>query len=881
MSLLADWHCMRVEEVLDALGSKREGLSEYEAKSRLERFGRNVFGRATRRTSLRILFNQFRNLMVFLLAFSSIVSFLLGEVLDAVFIMIVVLVNIVAGFLLEYKSEKSFERLMELSPDFTLALREGRRVEVNVEELVPGDIVLLEVGDRVPADLRLFEANRLIIDESVLTGESVSSLKHVNPLPPSTPLADRENMAFAGTYVVQGSGKGVVVATGADTEFGRIAGMVGEETEESLLFRKLKYLGKVMFLFSALLSGVIIVVGITRGESILGLFIYAVGLLVSAIPEALPTVVLLSLAMAALKMATNNSIVRRLPVMEALGAVSFICSDKTGTITKNEMTVKKVVLMGEEFEVTGEGYEPVGHVVKDDVSVDPLVHEGLYMIITAGALCNNTSLIKDEKTDSWKIIGDPTEGAVMVLAHKTGIYERVSKYHRIYEIPFDSDRKRRCVVYNVEDELHVYVMGAPEKVLEISNRLYIGGSEEDFSRYHRLELFGEVERLARKGYRVLGVAFKKLDSLEGVSDYELESGLTFLGLFGLLDPPRKSVKRSIEECKRAGIKVAMITGDHRLTAAAVGRMVGLEGEVLDGSELDELADKELVERVDEVAIYARTTPSQKVRIIEALKYRGYVVAVTGDGVNDSPALKKAHVGIAMGITGSDVTKEAADIVLADDNFSTIVNAIRYGRATYINILKFIAYSLLGNFDELFIVIASFLAGLPFPLTTLQLLYINILTDGLPGLSLAFEKLEPNIMRKSPREFGKGILSKSILRAAVLGIYALIVELFLYFNYLSRGLGLARTVLFMFCVFYEIFVVFSVRRLSPFEFKPINKFLVVAVFVATIMQLFTFLNPLKSVLEVHFLNFGDMIIVLALAAFGFLFSEFVKLAAKKL
>ena len=366
-----------------------------------------------------------------------------------------------------------------------------------------------------------------------------------------------------------------------------------------------------------------------------------------------------------------------------------------------------------------------------------------------------------------------------------------------------------------------------------------------------------------------------------MSDYELESGLTFLGLFGLLDPPRKSVKRSIEECKRAGIKVAMITGDHRLTAAAVGRMVGLEGEVLDGSELDELADKELVERVDEVAIYARTTPSQKVRIIEALKYRGYVVAVTGDGVNDSPALKKAHVGIAMGITGSDVTKEAADIVLADDNFSTIVNAIRYGRATYINILKFIAYSLLGNFDELFIVIASFLAGLPFPLTTLQLLYINILTDGLPGLSLAFEKLEPNIMRKSPREFGKGILSKSILRAAVLGIYALIVELFLYFNYLSRGLGLARTVLFMFCVFYEIFVVFSVRRLSPFEFKPINKFLVVAVFVATIMQLFTFLNPLKSVLEVHFLNFGDMIIVLALAAFGFLFSEFVKLAAKKL
>ncbi|HBV96532.1 MAG: ATPase [Peptococcaceae bacterium BICA1-7] len=825
------WHKMAVREVLEALQvDSARGLGEREAEERLARFGPNEMAKAPPAPLWRLFINQFKDFLVMVLLAATVLSGFMGEYADAVTIMFIVIINAILGCFQEYRAERSLEALKRLAAPEARVLREGREQKVTASGLVPGDIVLMEAGDKIAADIRLTEAINLEIEESALTGESVPTKKSTHPI--SSPVAnpgDIKNTAFMGTSVTRGRGRGVVVATGMSTEMGNIAFMIQEAGQEPTpLQRRLGQLGKWLVAFCLLICVVVVVLGVYRGEPVYYMIMAGISLAVAAIPEGLPAIVTVALAIGVQRMIRRRAIIRRLPAVETLGCATVICSDKTGTLTQNKMVVRRASAGESVAEIAGDGYDPKGEINFVRGGAGPEFH----MLLKIAALCNNSRLKKGEigigglfrgipgrkEKRDWDIDGDPTEGALLVLAAKEGFWrERLQeKEPRVAELPFDSDRKRMTVVCSSgPGKYTAYTKGAPDIILELCTHRYVKGAIIPLSVEGRREILAEASEMAGDALRVLAFAFRELE--EKSEDYGgEENSLIFVGLCGMIDPPRPSAVSAVHTCRRAGIHVAMITGDHQSTARAVAMELGLlarGGKVVAGSDLDRMSDQDLTSQCGQVAVYARVSPSHKLRIVKALKQAGHVVAMTGDGVNDAPAVKEADIGISMGLAGTDVTREASSMILADDNFSTIVAAVEEGRGIYDNIRKFIRYLLSCNVGEVLVMFLAVLGGLPLPLMPIQILWMNLVTDGLPALALGVDPVDREIMSRRPRQPRESVFANGLLLRIIGSGSAIAAVTLLAFMMCYRGSGdidYARTMAFNTLVFAQLFYVFSCR-----------------------------------------------------------------------
>jgi Ca2+-transporting ATPase len=877
------WHAMEIEEVLEELKVNQKGLTGKEASIRLQKYGYNELVEKRRITPLQIFFNQFKDIFVIMLLVAIALSFIIGwykstaaghngaldEYVDAITIGAIVALNAIVGFVQEYRSEKAIEAMKKLAAPRAKVLREGKEMIIPAKEVVPGDIILIEAGDRIPADARLIEIVELKTEEAALTGESTPVNKSIKVVDEKTPVADRKNMVFMGTHTTYGRGKAVVVATGMNTEFGKIAEMVqAVEEEETPLKQKLERFAKKLGMVIVVVSAIVFVLEIyeqgTHLENVVDMFMTAVALAVSAVPEGLPAVVTVSLALGARELAKRNAILRRLASAETLGATTVICSDKTGTLTKGEMTVRRIYVGGKIIDVTGVGYEDKGEFLLDGKPLDPKNNDDLRLLLQASTLCTNAQY------DGKDIVGDTTEGALIVAAAKAGMNkEKLEKeYPRIHEAPFTSERKRMTTVHKLSNgKFFAYAKGAPEIILERCTHIMVDGEIQKLSERKRKEILGVNETMASDALRVLGIAFKEINShsVKKFDEDDLESNLIFVGLVGMIDPPREEAKVAVKKCEEAGIKTVMITGDHKLTAVSIAKELGMlkSDMVLSGVELDAMSEEEFEKIVENVSVYARVSPEHKIRIVKALKKKGHIVAMTGDGVNDAPALKQADIGVAMGITGTDVTREAADIVLADDNFATIVNAVEGGRTIYDNIRKFSFFLMRCNFDELALIGTFALLRLELPLTAGMILWLNLVTDGGPALALTMDPPEKDVMKRPPRNPNEGVLHgrlASIIATFTLQ-FALTGGLFYWQYYLLPGpltlekLAQARTMAFVRATLQELFVVWNCRsekrsiwRMGRENFR--NKFLLISVIVSAIA---TMLVPYFGILGTVWLD----------------------------
>jgi Ca2+-transporting ATPase len=793
------------------------------------------------------------------------------EIYDAIVIFAIILACAVLGFVEEYRSEKALDALKKMTAPTAMVLRGGKEVKIQTSEIVPGDIILLYTGDKVAADARLVEAFNLKIDEASLTGESTPVNKNITALPEETPLNDRRDIVFTGTIVVYGRGKAVATATGMSTEFGKIAKMVQvTKEEETPLEKRMASVGKWIGIMSIGVCLFVALIGIIEGRDILTMIMWGISLAVAAVPEALPAIVTGALAVGMYRMAKVNTIVRRLPAVETLGCTSVICSDKTGTMTKGEMTVQKMYVNDQTIKVSGVGYEPEGDFLLEDKKIDHK-DEDVQTLLKIGALCNDAKLEKETETERWTIKGDPTEGALIVAAAKAGLWkeELETDAPRIGEIPFSSERKCMTTVHLVSGKKKiVFMKGAPEIVLDKCTKIYSNGKVRKITEEDRTELLKVTEAMARQALRNLGFAFKELPESVATFDEKIEKDMIFVGIMGMIDPPREEVKDAIYLCKNAGIKVVMVTGDHRLTAIAVAKELNLlgenetEGRVLTGVELDNISDEKLREMVENVAIYARVSPEHKMRIVKAWKAKGQVVAMTGDGVNDAPALKLSDIGIAMGITGTEVTKEASDMVLTDDNFASIVKAVKEGREIYGNIKKYLTYLLRCNVMEIIVMFVAmiavpYLAGahevIPdavIALTAIQLLWVNLTTDGLPAIALGVDPGDPDLMEKKPRDSNESVWTTDV--KLYLTVTPIMMSALLLYGYLmyqpwlgQAQLTEARTQLLTAMILMELANAISARSLQYAVFKVgvfKNKFLWYAVLSSFALQMFILYTP---------------------------------------
>jgi Ca2+-transporting ATPase len=788
------WHSKKIEQVEQKVETHLEmGLSKDVASSRLREFGPNELMEKKGRTLAVMLFDQFKDVLILILIAAVLISGALGEFLDASAIFAIVILNAVLGVMQERKAEKSLQALKRLAAPVAQVIRDGKLITIPTREIVPGDLVLLQTGDRVSADVRLVESVNLKIDEAALTGESLPVEKDaLTVLSEGAAIGDRRNMAFMGTVVTYGRGKGIVVATGMRTEMGKIAEMLQSVKEEPTPLQvKLNRLGKWLSAACLVVCALVFLAGLLRGEAVIDMFMTAVSLAVAAIPEGLPAIVTIVLALGVTRMVKRNAIIRKLPDVETLGCATIICSDKTGTLTQNKMQVTTLYFpSGSTITVTGNGYEPVGEFYNTaNDKVDPN-DAHLQLLLRIGALCNDALLQQSENPEQggeWNIAGDPTEGALVVLTAKAGGWktELETEYPRISEIPFDSERKRMSTFHRMEDDKIVaYVKGAPDVLLERCSFIEDNGQLRELDAVTKEEIYEQNSKMAASALRVLAAAYRPFSAPpEELSPDAVENELIFVGLWGMIDAPRPQVKDAVRICHEASIKPIMITGDYRLTAQAIAEELGITEEdalILTGAELDNKSDAELKQLAKEVVVYARVSPEHKMRIVNALRENGHIVAMTGDGVNDAPALKKADIGVAMGITGTDVAKETADMVLTDDNFASIVGAVEEGRAIFDNIRRFTLYLLSCNLGEILIVFLPIMAGFGRPLEPIQILWINLLTDGLPALALGVEPPEKDIMRRPPRHPKEGVFTKTtslvtllvgcLIAAAVLGAY---------------------------------------------------------------------------------------------------------------
>ncbi len=806
------WHKLSAIETAGLLATDMEqGLSTEEAKNRLARYGQNKLDKGKRFSALVILISQFKSLVIWVLIGAAAVSVALGEVIDGIAIIAIVILNAVIGFLQEYRAEKAAAALARLTAPHCRAVRDGHSLVITTTEVVPGDLLLLEAGDLVAADARVIQASVFRVNEAPLTGESQAVAKFTNSLALDTPLAERRNMVFLGTSVTGGSARAVVVNTGMETELGRIAKLLeSAESGETPLQRQLERVGRLLLMACFGIVGLIFGLGLWRGIAPFELFLSSVSLAVAAIPEGLPAVVTIALALGVQRMVQRHALVRRLASVETLGRAQVICTDKTGTLTMGEMTARKLVTSKSLYRVTGEGYATEGAFFSGNVESFPSESPELFALLRASAACNDAELTLIDGRST--VVGDPTEGALLVAAEKANITRSAieTDMPRLAVIPFDSDRKRMSVIRRQAGHPLVFVKGAPEVILSRCTLIHTDQGIKELTENDRTRFLQANTLLANDALRVLAVAERPLDGINfdaGVfdSDVEIEQQLILLGLVGLQDPPRGEAREAVVKCKRAGIKTVMITGDHPDTARAIGHELGIldkGDEVLIGAEIDHLDDAALKERVPHVSVYARVTAEHKLRIVRAWKATGAVVAMTGDGVNDAPAIKEASIGIAMGITGTEVTKEAADMIVADDNFASIVAAVEEGRGIYDNIAKTLAYLLGSSTGELLVMLGAVLLGWPLPLLPLHLLWINLVTDGFAALALSTDPIDPGVLNRPPRQAQSQLLNRHLfyltlftgLLAASVTLGVFIYELHVVGNTLDQARDAAFTAL---------------------------------------------------------------------------------------
>lgn len=861
-------HALNKEKVLQELQVTTAGLSSAEVKKRIEQYGQNKMTEKKKVSALSMFLSQFKNtLTLILLGAVVLVLFIYyfgerdqSDLIEAGLILAIVLMITVLGFIQEYKAEKALESLKKLLAYKAKVKRDGKEKEVDVIELVPGDIVVLEEGLKIPADMRLLQVINLYTNEASLTGESTTVEKNDKELPEKAQIADQHNMLFAGTVITSGRGEAVVVRTGDHTEIGKIAGLVANEVDEATPIQKrLDAIGKMIGYIVLGISAVVFVFifffaddysSLPLMQKLIHSFIAAVALAVAAIPEGLPAVVTIALAMGTQRMAKKNALMRKLNAVETLGSVDVICSDKTGTLTKNEMTVKEMFFDGKQYEVSGIGYDLTGEITQGGKKADI---KSLTLLLQAGLYNNNAQVEKNS------VLGDPTEAALLVSARKAGLSADAK---RVLEIPFTSERKMMSVVVKQGSKYIVFTKGAPEILINHCPDMFSGGKAKKIGSKDKSFINEQVSGMNSRALRSLGFAYKELSESEFKSqknnEKKLEEGLIFIGLQGMIDPARKEVHHLIDTCKESGIRVIMITGDHEVTAKAVANEIGIQGESLSGAAVDAMDDDEFVKTVERVSIYARVNPGTKMKIVDALKRNGHIVAMTGDGVNDAPAMKKADIGIAMGITGTDVAKEASDMVLLDDKFSTIVSAIEEGRGIFQNIRKFVQYLLSCNIGEVMLVFSGVLLFKDLPLTATMLLWINVVTDGLPAVALGMDQAEKAIMKLSPKKFQTEIITKKLwIEMCIFGALLTVAILGLYYWNLSHEHAIeAKGAAFIAIALFELVYLFLIRANYGSRFFS-NKWLWMAIVITLIMQVAIVYIPfLANLFEVRHIDLFD-------------------------
>ncbi|MFD2212912.1 calcium-translocating P-type ATPase, SERCA-type [Metabacillus endolithicus] len=874
------WHEMRSDEVMDSINTDGDsGLTSKEVQKRTQKFGLNELKEADRPSAIIIFLSQFKDFMVLVLLAATLISGLLGEYIDAIAIIAIVVVNGVLGFFQERKAERSLEALKELSAPQVNVLRNGQWEKILSKELVPGDIVKFSSGDRIGADMRLLDTKSLEVEESALTGESLPVQKSTQPIAgEEVGLGDLTNMVFMGTLITRGSGIGVVIGTGMNTAMGQIADLLqNAETMETPLQRRLEQLGKILIVVALALTVLVVGIGVIQGHDLYNMFLAGVSLAVAAIPEGLPAIVTVALSLGVQRMIKQKSIVRKLPAVETLGCASVICSDKTGTMTQNKMTVTHIWSGDKVWNVSGTGYHPHGEFLYDDQQVDVNNTRTLQQILTFGSLCNSASIIESE--GQYRLDGDPTDGALVVSAMKAGIKRETlqKNFEVVDEFPFDSTRKMMSVV--VKDKSgnrFVVTKGAPDVLLGVSSNILWNERQEVLNSKYEGKVKHAIESLASQALRTIAVAFKPLKSTDKInSSFEAEKDLVFIGLQGMIDPPRPEVKQAVKECRDAGIKTVMITGDHVITAKAIAKQLNIlphNGKVMEGKELSNLSVDELETIVDDVYVFARVSPEHKLKIVKALQNRGHIVAMTGDGVNDAPAIKAADIGISMGITGTDVAKEASSLVLVDDNFATIKSAIKEGRNIYENIRKFIRYLLASNVGEILVMLFAMILALPLPLVPIQILWVNLVTDGLPAMALGLDQPEGDLMRRKPRHpkegvFARGLGWKVISRGFLIGIVTLAAFMIVYYRN-PDDLAYAQTIAFATLVMAQLIHVFDCRsEKSIFERNPFGNLYLIGAVISSIllMMVVIYYPPLQPIFHTLPILARDWLLILGMSA----------------
>ncbi|MBI5563773.1 MAG: cation-translocating P-type ATPase [Chloroflexi bacterium] len=864
------WHTLETAQAAAQLNTHLiHGLSQTEAARRLAESGPNELQAAQRISPWALLLAQFKNILIVILMVAVGLSAVLGHSVEAVVIGVIVLFAVLLGFVQEYRAERAIEALRQMAAPTATVLRDSEEQDIAARDLVPGDVILLQSGNRVPADARLIEAINLQIEESALTGESLPVEKHSARLSTDgLAVADRKNMIYAGTAASYGRGRALVVATGMQTEFGQIAQLLQTiETGKTPLQENLDKVGHVLARAALVVVGLIVALGLLRGQPLLEMLIFGIALAVAVVPEALPAVVTISLALGVQRMVKRHALIRRLPAVETLGSVSVIGSDKTGTLTKDEMTARKIFVGGQMLEVSGAGYEPHGEFSRNGITIDPPTP--LLILLTGAALASDAHLAHDAATGQWHLKGDPTEGALVVAAAKAGLHKHDLdvEFPRVHEIPFTSESKRMTTLHTTPTGAVAYAKGAPEIILEACTSQLTDFGVLRLEAESKVTLLSVAQQLASEALRVLAVAYKPAATLD-----KAEGEMTFLGLVGLIDPPRPEAKAAIETCRQAGIKPVMITGDHPLTAQAIARELGLlqTGRVVTGAELDALSDDEFDREVEQIEVYARVSPAHKLRVVTALQKKGHQVAMTGDGVNDAPALKKADIGIAMGITGTDVTKEAAAMMLTDDNFASIVAAVEEGRGVLGNIKKYLMYLLSSNIGEIGLMAGSSLLGLPLPLSAVQILYVNLATDGLPALALAVDPPEDDLMHRPPRNPRTGIFTRPVVILMLLGgLWSTVINLglFIWATNSGRSQAEAMTMTFVSLVLIQFFKAYNFRSdrhsvlKRPFANKWLNRAIVWELVLLAFIVYAPFLHEPFGTFSLHL---EDWLIILGLA-----------------
>ena len=865
------WYALDKKEVLEKLKTSEEGLSEKEASARLLQYGKNELKQINKTNPLMVFFQQFKSVFIIILFAAAIFSFFIKHYVDFGVIMAIILLNSAIGFFQQYKAEKIISKMKELLVPKVKVIREGKVSEILSSEIVPGDIMVISEGDKITADCRLLHVNELQVNEAVLTGESFPQNKSTEKISINALIANRKNMIYAGTTIVSGNAKAIVVSTGMKTEFGEIAEKVQEiKQEKTPLEKKLDIFSKKIAVVVLILAFLIVIAGIYEGEEIFQMILAGIALAVSVIPEGLPAVISITLAFAIKRMEKYHALVRKLPAGETLGRVTVICTDKTGTLTEEEMSVTEVYCNDDFLKIEEHSF------YLDKKKISPEKNFDLMQLLKTGIMCNNARMeIKGKKLE---VFGDPTEKALVLSAYKSGFVKKIEleREMRVKEYPFSSGRKMMSIIRKKDGKLISYSKGAPDVLIKRCSKELIGGSVRNLTEKRKTELLENYEKMASNALRVLGFAYKDIST--NFNQEDAEEDLIFVGFQGMLDIPRREVKGAIMECKNAGIIVKMITGDSEITAKAIAKMINLDGESIDGSELEKISEEEFRKIVNQKTIFARINPDIKLRIIRVLKEEGEIVAVTGDGVNDILALKEAHIGIAMGIRGTDVARDVSDIILLDDNFNTIVHAIREGRKVYDNMRKSIKLHISANIDELLVVMTAILLSLPLPFLPLAILWMNLITDSLPSLALSVEKEEDNLMKRKPLNHNNNILKGISRFIIVAGCISFIATISLFLLFYQKDLEKARTMALTASVFCELFIALSCRsedkniwKLGLFS----NKFMLFSILIAGVLQVIAIYTPLSTVFGLKAISIWELLLAIGASSLGFIFFEITK------